>query len=199
MLAGLDQKLAFVVHEATRRFGVKMRTINTRNYSQDVRMFLEIYNESFAAHWGSVPLSESELQHLGKELKHLIMPHITAVAEVEGKPVGAVFGLLDYNPRIKLIDGRLYPFGFMRLLWNRKAIKRVRLLSTNVTPAYQRWGIGLVLLAQLLPAALAHGCEEVEFSWVAESNHLSRASLERGGAKKSQTYRVYDYAPAEGN
>src|SRR5205814_97022 len=108
-----------------------------------------------------------------------------------------MFGLLDYNPRIKLIDGRLFPFGFIRLLWNRKAIKRIRVLSTNVTSAYQRWGIGLVLLAHLLPGSLAHGIEETEFSWVAESNHLSRATLERGGVTRVKSYRVYDYAPSE--
>lgn len=198
MLAGLDQKLAFVVNEATRRFGVKVRNIDTRHYEREVRMFLEIYNESFASHWGSVPLSESELKHLSKEMKALIVPVMTAVAEVDGKAVGAVFGLLDYNPRIKLIDGRLFPFGFIRLLWNKKAIKRVRLLSTNVMPAYQRWGLALVLLAHLLPPSLEHGIEETEFSWVAASNHLSRASLERGGAIKFKTYHVYDYAPAEG-
>lgn len=198
MLAGLDQKLAFVVHEATRRFGVKLRHLDTRRYSADVRMFLEIYNESFASHWGSVPLSESELKHLSAEMKYLIVPLMTAVAEVDGKAVGAVFGLLDYNPRIKLIDGRLFPFGFIRLLWNKKAIKRVRLLSTNVMPAYQRWGLGLVLLAHLLPGSLEFGIEETEFSWVAESNHLSKATLERGGAIKQQSFRVFDYAPAEG-
>ena len=32
---------------------------------------------------------------------------------------GATFGLLDYNPRIKEIDGRLFPFGFMHLLRNK--------------------------------------------------------------------------------
>ncbi len=34
-------------------------------------------------------------------LKHLIIPELTAVAEVDGKAIGAVFGLPDYNPRIK--------------------------------------------------------------------------------------------------
>jgi hypothetical protein len=44
----------------------------------------------------------------------------------------------------------------------------------------------------LLPHALEYGVEEAEFSWVLESNHLSRATLERGGAKIVKTYRIYD-------
>jgi len=87
----------------------------------------------------------------------------------------------------------LFPFGFIRMLWNRRELKRVRLIATAVLPEYQRWGLGLVLLSRLVPEALDWGITEGEFSWVAESNHLSYKSLKRGGAKIVKTYRVYDY------
>jgi len=66
------------------------------------------------------------------------------------------------------------------------------LVSTNVVPEYQKWGLGLVLLNKLLPDALAYGLQEAEFSWVLESNHLSKATLERGGAKLVKSWRIYD-------
>jgi GNAT superfamily N-acetyltransferase len=121
---------------------------------------------------------------------------MTTVAEINGRPVGAQFGMLDYNPRIKQINGRLFPFGFLRLLWNKRAIKKVRLISTNVIPEYQRWGLGVVLLSRLVPEVLAWGIEVAEFSWVLESNHLSNQSLRRGGAICDKTYRIYDYGLA---
>ena len=102
------------------------------------------------------------------------------------------FGLPDYNPRIKEIDGRLFPFGFLHLLRNRQAIKRIRLISTNVLPEYQRMGVGLVLMHGLVPKAMEWGLEEAEFSWVLESNSLSYGSLKKGGAKITKTYRLYD-------
>ncbi len=199
MLQSLDEKLAFILQEATRRFDVKMRCLDRRRFAQEVKMFLDIYNRSLVGTWGFVPLSDAEVEHIGESLKHLIVPEMTSVAEVDGKPVGAVFGLLDYNPRIKRIDGRLFPLGFLRLLWNRRQIKRVRLISTNVLPEYQRWGLGLVLMGRLVPEALKWGIEEAEFSWVLESNHLSRATLERGGAKLTKTYRIYDSRPEVDN
>ena len=72
------------------------------------------------------------------------------------------------------------------------------MISANVVPEYQRWGIGLVLLRGLVPKMLEWGIEEVEFSWVLESNTLSRGSLERGGAKLTKTYRIYDRPLAVG-
>ncbi|HBO46193.1 MAG TPA: N-acetyltransferase, partial [Planctomycetaceae bacterium] len=134
-----------------------------------------------------------EVEHMAKGLRHLIVPELALAAEVDGQMVGAVFGLPDYNPRIRQIDGRLFPFGFARLLWNKPGMKKIRLISTNVLPEYQRMGVGLVLLSGLVPKALEWGLREAEFSWVLESNSLSRGSLEKGGAEIDKTYRIYDW------
>jgi len=195
MLETLDKKLEFVVQESTRRFGIKMRRMDTKHFVRDVRTFLDIYNSSLGGTWGFTPLSEGEIDHMAASMKRLIAPDMTSFAEIDGRPVATAFALLDYNPRIKEIDGRLFPFGFLRLFWNRKAIKSIRIISTNVVPEYQKWGLGVVLLSDLATNAIAWGVEEVEFSWVLESNHLSYKSLKRGGAKLTKTYRLYDRGP----
>lgn len=193
MLETLDPKLKFVVEESTRRFQMKLRRVEKKTFEEDVRIFLDIYNKSLEATWGFVPIGDAEIKHMAKGLKHLVVPELTTICEIDGRPIGASFGMLDYNPRIKKIDGKLFPFGFLRLLWNRRGIQKCRILSTNVLPEYQRWGLGLVILARLIPDLKQWGIKEVEFSWVLESNHLSRATLERGGAKKEKSFRMYDY------
>lgn len=192
MIETLDKKMAFVIEEAKRRFDIRLRPINKRKFTEELRMFLDIYNKSLVGTWGFAPLSDAEIRSLGQALRFLIVPEMTSVAEVDGKPIGAVFGLLDFNPRIKEIDGKLFPFGFIKLLANKKALKRVRLVSTNVLPEYQRWGVGLVLMSRLVPELFNWGIDIAEFSWVLETNHLSRATLERGGAKVDKMYRLYD-------
>ncbi len=67
------------------------------------------------------------------------------------------------------------------------------MISTNVVPKYQRWGLALVLMSRLIPDAVGWGMVDAEFSWVLETNKLSRGTLERGGAKRSKTYRIFDY------
>lgn len=191
MLASLDSKLGVMVAGVKERFGVTVRPLDRSRFDDEVRMFLEIYNSSLSGTWGFVPLTPGEVKHLAASLKHLIVPELALVAEVNGRPVGTVFCLLDYNPRIKAISGRLFPFGFIRLLWNKRGIKRMRVISTNVVPEYQAWGVGLVLTAALVRPVLDWGMEEAEFSWVLESNHLSKRTLERGGALVTKKYRIY--------
>ncbi len=194
MLADLDPKLKFVIDEATKRFNVKCRPLDRRRFNEDIRTFLEIYNQSLQQTWGYVPMSEAEVDDHAKGLKYLIVPELTSIAEIDGRPVGAGFGLLDYNQIIKQINGRLLPFGFIKLLTRKRQINRLRLISTNVLPEYQKWGLGLVTLGRILPDAIDFGIEIAEFSWVAESNSLSRGTIERGGAKLTKTHRIYDLA-----
>ncbi len=196
-IVNLDPKLAFVVTELKRRFNVKVRRFNLKRFTEEVNLFLDIYNKSLVATWGFVPLSPAEVAHQAKGLRHLLVPELTTVIEVDGKPIGSGLALLDFNPVIKQINGRLFPFGFIKLMLSKRKLKRVRLMSTNVVPEFQRWGFGLLALERMLPDILKMGITHGEFSWVLESNHLSRSSLERGGVRRAKTYRFYDRSLAD--
>ncbi len=191
-LDSLDPKLYFVIDEVKRRFNITLRKADTKKMAEEAALFIDIYNRALVATWGFVPLTAGEAQHIGKGLKFVIDPEATTIIDVDGKTVGFALGLLDFNPIIKKIDGRLFPFGFLRMLFGRKGIKRVRLVSNNILPEFQRWGLGIVAVERMLPELLARGITECEFSWVLESNKLSRGTLESGGAIRSKTYRLYD-------
>ncbi len=197
MLPAIAAKLKPIADQIIERYNVKLRSLDRSRFKEDVRLFLSIYNRSLANTWGFVPMTAGEVEHMAEGLRFLIVPEMTVEAEIDGQVVGAAFGLPDYNPRIKEINGRLFPFGFFHLLRNRRAIKKIRLISTNVIPEFQRYGVGLVLMQGLVPKALEWGLQEAEFSWVLESNALSYGSLKKGGAKITKTYRLYDYEGSE--
>ena len=193
MLPDVQAKLGPISRKIQEFCDVKIRPLNRQRFTEDVEAFIGVFNRSLINHWGYVPMSPAEVRSIAKSLRHLIVPELVMGAEIDGKLIGSVFGLPDYNVRIKKLNGRLFPFGFIRLLRNKAGIKRLRILSTNVIPEYQRMGVSLCLLAGLLPKAMEWGLQEAEFSWVAESNALSRGSLEKGGTQLVKTFRVYDW------
>ena len=194
LLESLDPKLYRLMEAAIERFKVDVRKIDMRRYAQDVRIILDMFNKATVGSWGFVPLSDAEAHHLGKELKFLLEPALVRIAEVEGKPVGVLLALLDYNPLIKQIDGKLFPFGFLKLMRGRKKLTHCRMMSSNVLPEYQRWGLGLILIGAMHDDGLALGLQTAEFSWVLESNDLSRLSIEKAGLRRVKTHRLYDLA-----
>jgi len=193
MLPKISERYEPVSKQIVEHFGLKIRPLDRAHFHRDVMTFLNVYNLSLVNTWGFVPMSEAEVRHMAKGLERLLVPELALAAEIDGRVVGAVLGLPDYNPRIRQIDGRLFPLGFLRLLRNKQAIRKIRLISTNVLPEYQRYGVGLTLMSALVPAVMNWGIQEAEFSWVLESNSLSRGSLEKGGAIRDKVYRVYDW------
>ncbi len=193
MLRTVGRRLQAVVHESSKRLGITLHRLDASQMLEEIRVFVEVFNRSMARSWGHVPLTEAELNQMAHAFRHLVAPELAVTALIDGKPIGVGLALPDYNPRIKQINGRLFPLGFLRLLRNRKQIKRIRVISANVLPEYQMTGVGVVLFARIVTEAMAWGVQEGEFSWVMESNHLSRKSLEHGGAEQTKTYRIYDY------
>jgi len=181
-----------IAEQIMERFNIRIRPLKKSRFQQDMKEFLSIYNQSMKSHWGFSPMSEEALNYMARMLRFLVIPELIVGAEIDGRLVGIVLALPDYNPRIKQIDGRLLPFGFLRLLLGRRRIKKVRIMAANVLLEYQLMGVALVLMRTMTPAALDYGIREVEFSWVAESNAHSRGGLEKGGAKRAKTYRLYD-------
>ena len=192
MLPKVREKYLDICERIHDRTGVLVRSVDTKNFKKDVESFLSIYNQSLSNTWGFVPISERELKQMAFGLRFLMVPELTIGVELDGRLVGAAFCLPDYNPRIKAIKGRLFPFGFLKLIRHKEKLKRMRIISTNVLPEYQMLGLGLVLVNALVPKTLEWGIEEAEFSWVLESNQYSRGALEKGGAIRNKTYRVYD-------
>ncbi len=194
LLAKLVDRYKPAVMSALDGDDLVVRRFDRSRLAAEIRTFLEIYNRALDGTWGFTPLQEGEVTHIAAELGHIIAPEFAAFAMVEGRAVGAVLALLDYNQIIRKLDGRLFPFGIFRLMWGRKRINIARAMAVMMVPGYQQSGFAIVLLDRLVEAAKPWGLKGWEFSWVLESNDKSRGSLKRAGTKLTKTYRIYDRA-----
>lgn len=193
MLPEVVNKYTAFAEQIKERFGVKVRLMDVSHFHEEVHEYLTIYNRSLSNTWGYVPMSEKELEEEAKGLKTLLVPDIVVCAELDGKIIGALLCVPDFNPAIRKIKGKLFPFGFLEILKTKRKFQEIRAVCASVLPEYQMMGIPLLLLQRLLPAAEKWGIKKAEFSWVLESNSYSRGSLEKGGTIREKTYRVYDF------
>ena len=183
---------AEIIDQMIERHGITFRWLEHRHLRRQVREFLTIFNQSLTDHWGFVPISQAEVDEMARGLSWLLVPEMGVGAEIDGRLVGVCFILPDYNPRLRKIRGRLFPFGFLRLILGKHRIKRCRVVAANVLPEYRLLGVGVAMIQALRLRWQNSTIEDVEFSWVAESNMLSRGTLEKMGAERTKTYRVYD-------
>lgn len=194
LLAALTERYKPAVRAALEGSKLVIRPFDPGKYQQEILTYLDIYNRSLEGTWGFTPLQPREARHIAAELRRVIEPRFAAFAEIDGQPIGAVLALLDYNQILRKLNGRLFPFGFLRFLTGRRHITAARAMAMTMVPGYQSAGLSIVLMDSLVEAAKTWGIERYEFSWVLESNVRSRGTLKRAGTKITSTYRIYDQA-----
>ena len=72
-----------------------IRPINMRDFSAEVACIVEVYNDAWSDNWGFVPITDAEAWHMAKELKAVVIPELTLLAEIDGQPVGSFVAIPD--------------------------------------------------------------------------------------------------------
>lgn len=177
---------------------IVMRSIDAKYFDRDIRIMMKIFNDAWANNWGFIPFTENEFIHLGKEMLQLIPASHFILAELDGKPVGMIAGLPNFNQIIKDLDGKLLPVGVFKFVWRLKFYPpntgRVALLG--IQQQYQNKLIGsalaFLLIKEIKKVAHNTGVVEHEMSWVLEDNQRLNKILESLGASRYKTYRIFE-------
>ncbi len=171
---------------------VTIRPIHMGRFETEIKQLFRIYQESWKSNWGFVPVTEAELEHFVKQIRWIADPKLCQIAEVGGEVVGFALALPDYNQILQRIDGRLLPFGWLKLLWHKRSINATRILLLGLKPDVRLRGLDAMLYLKFWEEAPKNGYPYVECSWILEDNWPMIRGLERMGAERYKTYRVYE-------
>lgn len=180
------------VDRMSRQAKITVRTMDKRRFREEVGLVREIYNGAWEKNWGFVPMTEAEIDHMARELKPVVDPNLVVFAEAEGRPVGFGFALPDLNQALKKANGRLFPFGLIRMLIAARKVREVRVLTLGVLGGYRNRGVDSLMSLALFRSGKERGYTGGEFSWILEDNMAMRRVLEHMGAEVYKTYRLYD-------
>ena len=156
---------------------------------------MPVFDEARRGNWGHVPITETEMLERSRELKKVVDPEMALFAEVGGKPAGVCMGLPDINEALIGLNGRLFPFGFLRILHRRRRIQWTRVFGVAALNKYRHMGIGPLLIHKMAIQLAARGYKGGEASWVLEDNLRSQRTIVHGlSPVHTKTYRVYEKA-----
>ena len=186
-------KLADVVEKRLSQRNIVIRKINMKDFKNEAQRIKEVYNSAWDKNWGFVPATDEEFAHLAEGLKLVVDPDFVYVAEHEGQLVGFVLTLPDINQIVKTMKwGRLLPFGIFKLLFQKKKINRVRVVTLGVVEGYRKMGIEGIFYAKMIQTALDKNIKTAEASWILEDNEMMNKGMIDLGAKVYKRYRVFN-------
>lgn len=171
--------------------GISIRKIKLKKIKDEVKIIREIFNSAWKNNWGFIPLSSEEFDALAKDLKTIVDPNFAHIAEIDGKPIAFSVALPDYNQIFRDMNGKLLPFGWLKILMNKNKIDKVRTALMGVIPEYQGRGIDVLLHREAIENGLVEGVYSSEVGWILENNVQMVRVAEKIGGTLDKRYRMY--------
>jgi len=192
-----SEKLQRVAERLRKKSNISVRSVDMKKFKDEVGIIRQVYNDAWSRNWGFVPMTEDEFEHLAKDLKQIVDPRVVLIAEQaneggKSKPVGFLLAVPDINRALKKINGRLLPFGLLKLLWHSRKINTIRVITMGGIVEFQNLGMGSVLLDEIYRRSPAAGYPTGEMSWVLENNVMMNRAAELIGGRRTKTYRIYE-------
>ncbi|MCP4231774.1 MAG: GNAT family N-acetyltransferase [bacterium] len=175
-----------------KKYDIDIRNIRLLKFRDEIDHVKEVYNTAWAQNWGFTPLADREFDHLVKALWLVLVPDLCVFAEINGEVAGFLLGVPDVNPVIKKLNGRLFPFGLLRILIAKSRVKRMRVIALGVTEEFRGSGVEAALIERVIERANARDYTSAELSWVAEGQTSIINLLEGIGAERIKRYRMYE-------
>jgi hypothetical protein len=187
------------IHEAAQKSldenGIRIRSMRRSDMAAEIARFHEVYNEAWGDNWGFVPLDPDEVKFHARNLKLVLDEDWAMIAEKDdGEVVGAALTLPDINQVLPQLNGRLFPFGWLRFLLGRRKIDTVRILALGVKKAYQQTGVAAALYVRHMETTDPDGVMKGEAGWILETNEPMNRALEGMGGKVNKKFRIYEKA-----
>jgi hypothetical protein len=176
---------------------VKVRTLYRDRFNKEMDIIRDIFVDAWSENWGFIPFTPAEFAELGKNLKFLVDSESVRIAEVDGEPAAMIVMFPNINEIIKDLNGRLLPFGWLKLLWRLKVVgaKSARIPLMGVRRRYQGSMLGaalvLMMIAPLHEKSRRQGIENIDMSWILEQNQRTRKIIESFGGIVYKRYRIY--------
>jgi hypothetical protein len=176
-----------------RRNKVTVRTLDKSRYAEELERVRTVYNSAWEKNWGFVPMNDDEIDFMAEELKLVIEPELTLFMEnAAGETIGFGLALPDFNQILIKLNGRLFPFGLIKALLNKRKMNRMRVIILGLLPEYRGKALDVLLYLGIFRNGLKIGLTWGEMSWILEDNGPMNAAIEKFGSRLFRTYRVYD-------
>ena len=188
-----DPAIHAAAEKALHDEGIVIRNMNKRNMADEVRRFMDVYNEAWGDNWGFVPITDAEVEFQAKNLKQVIDEDWAFMAEKDGEVIGAALTLPDINQVLAKLNGRLLPTGWLKFLRGKGKVDQLRVLALGVKHDYRHTGVAAGLYLKHLETAASPGAiEGGEMGWILETNGPMNRAMEGMGGKVVKRYRIFE-------
>ena len=188
----VPDRILTLTDKVANRYGLHIRQIEMSRVEEEVNTIMALSNDSLEKNWGYSPVTDAEVRAMAHDLKPVIHPKAVLFAETTaGRPVGFAIAIPDVNVVLKKIKGRMFPFGWIRLLTGIPGLRSYRMFALGVIPEYHGKGVDSLLYRALYEKCFTPDLF-MEINYVLDDNAPMNNAILKLGAKPFRKYRIYE-------
>ena len=175
-----------------RKKGIHIRLIRPKDYDAEFALIREIYNDSWSANWGFVPLSDEEMRDIQKSVVSFADPDLAFFIYYEDEPAAVCVIFPDINPLLKRLNGRIGLLGLLKALLYSRKINGLRLLMFGVKEKYRQLGVPMLAFHHIYEVVRKkRKYQYLEMGWTLEENEAVNTLAVEASARPYKRYRIF--------
>jgi hypothetical protein len=148
--------------------GYVVKSLDLQNLAGELERIREVSNDAFAGNWHFLPLSREEYLFSAKYMSLDTRPDLVKIVEHNGEPVAVLHCVLDINPLLRRLRGRVGPLKYLRFLRARKRIRTLIIFTVGIKRKHQHTRVYQLLLQAF--CRMARDFDVLEATWVSPDN-----------------------------
>ncbi|MEW6456808.1 MAG: hypothetical protein AB1410_08880 [Acidobacteriota bacterium] len=170
--------------------GYTVRSFSMKNIRAELEIIREVNNNAFSSNWHFLPLSREEYLFSSKFLSLITYPELIKIVEHNGSPAGVLICVLDINPLLKKMNGKVGPIKYIRFLYERRKIRKLIIYSVGIKKEYQHTPVFQLIFNAFCQIILNYNV--LETTWLSEENIPAVKATDRLGLKPDKQFVIYE-------
>ncbi len=182
-----------VYQRAQMNGGFTMKEFTTKKELRKyIRPVFELVNEAYAEIYGFAELEPDEMDYMADRYMFILNPKfIKVVLDKNGKIAAFIVSMPELAGGIRKAGGRLFPFGFLKVLREGKTTKMLTCYLGAIKEEYRNNGLDALMGTKILDTAKKEGMTFIDSHLVLETNTKMRREYEKLGGKVYKKFRIY--------
>jgi GNAT superfamily N-acetyltransferase len=188
----VPEKVLRVQELVMKRSKVRLFRGSKKQHLRYARGLFDVVNETYKDLYGVVHLTEKQIKAYTKQyFGFLDTDFVRLFINEKDEVIG--FGLImpSLSRALQVSRGRVFPFGFIPLLWALKRPKRIDFLLVAVLPEYQAKGLVATLMTEVTANAIKKGIITAETNPELETNTDVQAMWKHYDARQHKRRRAF--------
>ena len=189
----LPDKIAIIAERVREKRGLVVEQYESRaDLRNAIPKIKELYNGSLTEPSGNAPLTEAEIGQMANQILWFADPRLIKILTKDKRPVGFLFAYPDISVALQKTKGKLFPFGWLRILIELKTTRWINFNGAGIIEEYRGLGGTAVLFHEMAESVLAGRYREADLVQIGTENDRMQREMSSFGINFYKSHKIYE-------